>query len=380
MSYKKIIILSVFLTVSLRGFSQTADNHEDSVTRQLKELEVQQTKDQKADFEKTGIKNYNDARSLDNKTSDQQQELLQVKGYEKPVTRNWNDRHGIVVKTTLDAWVVKGKQQFSVIDPDGRKVSQLDYPVNGGLWTLNNEVSFYDKLGFSFSITDSLLSENKGIDRDWYPSIRPDTWLESNFSSKPSVRIYDFRFFYRLVDFNPGKSYFRTHPYSNEDRFYLDVFSGWMSQSDKHPMTNGQWQIENWANSSDTIAGLDSYYNIRYGGPFVGVTLQGVARNGLIGKAQMSTGLLQAKSQGYWNLRDYSYSQKGIGFSLNARYDLFFTIKYFKIGIGWKYAYYKISELKESGTMPGYSYSNENIIRDVIYKTSGPVLSLEYTW
>ena len=97
----------------------------------------------------------------------------------------------------------------------------------------------------------------------------------------------------------------------------------------------------------------------------------------------MSYGWVKTKAHGYWNLRDYSFSQNSsnTGSALNLDLDVRYNLtKNWFIGGGYAYTEYRQHRLKESGVQPGDTYDNLDIIRDVNNKVYGPYLMAGSIW
>jgi hypothetical protein len=139
--------------------------------------------------------------------------------------------------------------------------------------------------------------------------------------------------------------------------------------------------VEWWTPTYNPIPGLNSTYEVSYSGPRAGFRTKG-SFGKLDTRFTLAYAWLKTEAVGYWNMRDYLFKQRGkngrgIDMAFEATYN--FT-PHFSAGLGYNYSYYKQKKATECGTMPGFSYTDWDIIRNIESKIYGPSFLVKCDW
>jgi hypothetical protein len=307
----------------------------------------------------------------------------------------------IAVEITLEFLFTQGNQTFEVIDETtGARISKLDYPLRGEIPIIKGEVTFLPRVSVGGKFATSTLRKKQSSDEDWdFWGWHNAVWSHIDYQvtnqySKSKVEFYDLNLYYNLFDSvrdSPESlAASRSKAYNNFliDDFSLDVFGGYQSYRGRYrtfdPMTQslrfvgGSWWYDT---TLPADIGLDSFYKIEYKGPRLGLRAAG-SKGKVTTKINLSGAWLTTKAYGYWNLRDYYFSQtgkNGLGMALEIQTAYALTPS-FSCGFGYDFYSYTQKKLKESGAYPGFSYSDADIIRNADCKVYGPKLLFKYIW
>ena len=336
-----------------------------------------------------------DANNFDQSVSAQSPELSER---EEKITATMR---GIAVEISLEFLFTQGNQVFEVIDETtGERISKLDYPLKGEIPIIKGEVTFLPRVSVGGKFATSTLRKQQCSDEDWnIPMIIggvPKTvdYQITNQYSESKVEFYDLNLYYNLFNSSldsPGDmSSSRKKVYSNVliDSLSFDVFGGYQSYRGRYrmvdPMTqyllffDGSWWYDP---SLPADIGLDSFYKIEYKGPRLGLRVAG-SKGKVTTKISLSGAWLSTKASGYWNIRDFSFSQSGnnglgIALEIQAAYAL---TPSFSCGFGYDFYSYSQKKLKESGKQPAGTFNDLDIIRNADCKIYGPKLLFKYIW
>jgi hypothetical protein len=91
---------------------------------------------------------------------------------------------------------------------------------------------------------------------------------------------------------------------------------------------------------------------------------------------------LKTKGYGWWNLMNYAFEQigdKGYGLDMEGELSYKLTPR-ISAGLGYNYFLRKQERLKESGSQPGVSYDDLDIVRNADSKIYGPYAVLRFNW
>lgn len=312
-----------------------------------------------------------------------------------PVKQALSERDRIIEETlsslelelSVDCLLGRGEQTFEVIDDAGRKISRLVYPQRGKMFIANAEIRFTPEFSIGGSFGSSRFKEVVSTDTDWLPAITgSDVWWESNSSCKTQLDNYNINLYYRFLDLDSSSerselnNLFRL---SGDEKFSLDLFTGYQWQKGRYRTIDLKDTVENWAVVSDgAIEGEDSFYKIKYRGPRIGLRGEFSLNKWFSTRLSGYYSWLTTKAFGWWNLRDYSFWEEGSGgnaVGLNLEMIFHFTPNWF-LGAGYKYDYYSQKEMTESGLEAGVRYSGADIIRDADNKLYGPTFKIGCNW
>jgi len=291
------------------------------------------------------------------------------------------------LKLSVECLVGRGEQTFEVVDSAGRKISRLVYPQRGKMFTASAEIRFSPEFSIGGSFGSSRFKETVSTDTDWLPSISGgDVWWESNSSCSSRMENYNINLYYKFLDLDNSleaaeiKDFFRL---SRTERLSLELFGGYQWQKGRYRTVDGKDTVENWTEVSDgAFAGEDSFYKIQYRGPRVGLRGDVYFNKWFSVDFSGYYAWLTTKAFGWWNLREYSFWEKGDnGSALGFNIDMIFHLdSNWFFGAGYKYDCYRQKEMTESGLEAGVRYFEEDIIRDANNKFYGPTFKVGCNW
>lgn len=292
----------------------------------------------------------------------------------------------IAIEISLDYFLARGDQIFEVVDSIGRKISRLHYSQKGNMFIVNAELRLHPRFSVGGSYGSSRFKHTVSTDTDWLPALLPNVYWESNSSCKPAVDNFNIKLYYRLLDLKDVsasddiKEYLRIKTF---DKFSLDIFTGYQHQKGRYRTTDLVDTVENWTRVTDgAIAGEDSFYKIRYQGPCLGLRGSALFNNWISTRLSFAYTWLDTKAYGWWNLRNYSFwekGQNGRGLDLNLEIVLHLTKNWF-LGTGYNYRYFKQGKMTECGLEEGVRYTDLDIIRNANHKLYGPAFKLGCIW
>ena len=211
-------------------------------------------------------------------------------------------------------------------------------------------------------------------------------------SGHSKVEFYDANLYYRLLDFGGQRIEEKKDLTENLgiEKLSLDIFAGYQYQENKcrmlDPLTDwffydeGTWYYT-LGLPDDT--GLDSYYKIKYQGPRVGLRVIG-SKDKFGTRMTLSYAYLTTDAEGWWNLRNLTYWQKGTG-GQGVDFELEVTYAFhpnFSLGLGFNYIYRHQNKLKlyavEDGTPWWEGYQNR--VRDADSSMYFPTLIFKASW
>lgn len=317
-----------------------------------------------------------------------------------------------VIKRTLSrmsidydiGYSTRGEQTFEVVDSQERTISKLKYPHRGQLHTISAEASLTPNFFVGGKFASSYLGTNlfKGVrstDTDWDRDLSNLVMSESNSYTRARVSMFDINGYFRLFtlghlsglnDEQVDSLFYRKLMASQgvdssesiaSDRFSLDVFGGYQQYKGRYFMTDIIQTVDGYASVNDHYNGLASFYKIAYSGPRMGYRIEGILGK-ISTRFSFAYAWLSTKAHGFWNLRNYEFTQEGNGgnsvdMQLEALYAL---TPSFSFGLGFNYAEYNQKKLKESGNNNGSEYSDEDIIREANSRVYGPTVKCRYSW
>ena len=283
---------------------------------------------------------------------------------------------------------LQGHQIFEVVDQAGSRISRLHYPIKGDMFIYKAEVGFLPRFSFGGRYASSNFKKTTGTDTDWLlPAIIPFVWWESNSRTKAEVDNYDVNVYFTLLDLEKKDAEGEQSQFIEKLKnavFGLkevDVFAGYQHQKGRYGMTDLVDTVEWWTPTYNPIPGLNSTYEVSYSGPRAGFRTKG-SFGKLDTRFTLAYAWLKTEAVGYWNMRDYLFKQRGkhgrgIDMAFEATYN--FT-PHFSAGLGYNYSYYKQKKATECGTMPGFSYTDWDIIRNIESKIYGPSFLVKCDW
>ncbi len=303
--------------------------------------------------------------------------------------------NNIEIELALDYQRIGGEQLFSVITSQGARLSQLTYPIDGDIITLRGEVRFHPKFSFGISYGSSNFEENTCSDEDWNflglhnAEMKIIEYQITEQDSKSEMEIFDINLYWNFLNLTHGSEEKSDNKILVADNTSFDLFVGYHQQKGRYTMKDpvtqylrvvddALWQ----AVGLPLYEGLDSPYKVKYSGPKLGIRFKGE-------KGKLSTVMsaayawIKTTAHGWWNLRSYYFTQKSTSlgralmFDVNTRYDFY---KDWYLGLGYRYIEYTQEKLKESGVLPGDTYDDLDIIRDVNNKIYGPYFTIGLIW
>ncbi|MBD3264122.1 MAG: hypothetical protein GF375_03360 [Candidatus Omnitrophica bacterium] len=312
---------------------------------------------------------------------------------------------GRVIKKALDDMVFEvsfsymipyGEQKFSIIsETSGRKISELTYPIKGGIFIVNGEVNLGPKISVGGRYGSSNFRSTTCSDEDWgfwamhngAPEYIDYQITEQKCES--NMEFFDINLYYRLYKWNKEDINKDVRDFFEIDEVSLDVFAGYQEQSGTYRMKDPFTEYKRYVNGAwwqldglPLYAGLDSFYKIKYKGPRAGLRLEGALNKRLFSRLSFAYSWLETNARGWWNLRDYSFWQEGDGgYAINFNIEAFYRLNpNWFLGMAFVYTDYRQDEMKESGTQPGFDYTDADIVRDVNCRIYGPAFQVGFMW
>ena len=301
----------------------------------------------------------------------------------------------IEIELAIEYQMITGEQVFTVINSGGQRISKLTYPIKGNMLTLKGELRFNPRLSVGGKYGSSDFDKTTNSDEDWNftgmhnGSLKQIDYQITKQNCKSKMEMFDINAYYRLFNLDDSDAKEETSELFVIDKFFLDIFGGYQQQRGRYTMKDPTTEYLRFVDSSWWEAtglplneGLNSPYKVIYRGPKLGLRI-GSSNKKISTRISMSYGWIKTRAHGYWNLRDYSFSQNSTntGYALNLDLDVRYKLtKNWFIGGGYTYTEYRQHELKESGVQPGDTYDNLDIIRDANNKVYGPYLMVGSIW
>ncbi|MBU1061658.1 MAG: hypothetical protein KJ952_02930 [Candidatus Omnitrophica bacterium] len=305
----------------------------------------------------------------------------------------------IETELSMEYQMVSGEQTFKVIQDNEQILSKLTYPIESDIFdymfNLRGEVRFHPKFSIGGKYGSSNFSKTTCSDEDWNfwgihnSEVKYIDYQITKQDCKPSLESFDINLYWRVLDLKDATTTERSRSLLEVDHISLDIFGGYQQQKGRYIMQDPT--IEYSRVVDDTLweavglplyYGLDSPYKVTYRGPRLGLRF-GAGNKKLSARMNFSYACIKTKAHGWWNLRDYAFSQYSshLGYALNLDLDIryHFNTDWF-IGAGYSYTEYNQDKLKESGVQPGYTYDDLDIIRDVDNKVYGPSIIIGKIW
>jgi hypothetical protein len=284
-----------------------------------------------------------------------------------PVVKESQDMREEIIELTIGYLSgIQGQQIFEIIDNQGRRVTKLIYPHRGAMLFFNGELRLLSRFFIGGKYGNSHFDRVTSTDTNWLPAIQPDVWWEANSRCKAELEIYDINFYLRLID---------------SENLSLDVLSGYQHQKGRYGMTDLVDTVEWWNPTSVAYNGFDSFYKIIYKGPRLGLRTE-VSGGKYSARLSFAYSWLKTKGYGWWNLMNYAFEQigdKGYGLDMEGELSYKLTPR-ISAGLGYNYFLRKQERLKESGSQPGVSYDDLDIVRNADSKIYGPYAVLRFNW
>ncbi len=307
------------------------------------------------------------------------------------IEKSMND---IELVIALEYQITEGEQSFKVINSSKQTISKLTYPIKGDLYTLKGEIRFNPKFSIGGKYGSSDFDKTINSDEDWNfiglhnGELKLIEYQITKQDCKSKMELFDINLYYHILDY--GYITENNNSYNPaENRILLDIFAGYQQQKGRYTMRDPTSEYRRIVDGSLWVAvglplyeGLDSPYKVRYSGPRLGLRIKG-AKKRFSTSMSMAFALIKTRAYGYWNLREYTFSQSGsklgyaLIFELEALYH--FNNDWF-VGIGYNYRKYRQEKLKESGVQPGSTYDDLDIIRDVDLTVYGPSFIVGKIW
>jgi hypothetical protein len=307
----------------------------------------------------------------------------------------------VEVSLALEYFMTGGHQQFEIITEDGALLSRLKYSNSGRIPVVKGEAR-YDRFSIGGRFGSATLDKKICTDEDW--NIAPidvtgdgipdprDYQITRQYC-EPKITFYDANLYYNLVNTRRA-----DEPMSRNllvDNYSFDVFGGYQYYQGKYhmidPMT--EWLIDSggtwyYALGLPADIGLDSFYKIKYQGPRLGMRFQG-QKGKWNSSLSLSAAYLKTRAEGWWNLREFEYTQRGnggIGTDLDLETTYAITPSW-SAGFGFNFIGLYQRKMKESGSLPDPLlpgvidvFSDLDNVRDANNQTYGFTLILRYTW
>lgn len=296
------------------------------------------------------------------------------------------------IEFALDTFFTRGEQKFEVITDDGALLSRLKYRNDGVVPVARGEVR-YDRFSIGGRYGSGALEKKQNTDEDWGIVMRINgipTLVDYTISTqycKPKIVFYDTNLYYRLLDRAEAGEFMGTSAFI--DTVSFDIFGGYQYYKGRYlmvdPMVSRYIYIGSavgYDTSLPADIGLNSSYKVIYQGPRIGARFTGV-KGSLSTTVSFAYAFLTTKAHGYWNLRDYAFTQESSGNGYGA--DLAIETDYaltpaWSVGLGYHFIGLYQKKMTESGTQPGSTFEDLDIIRNVENTTYGISLALKYIW
>lgn len=223
---------------------------------------------------------------------------------------------------SLGTWQTTGSEVWSTSFPvNGR--SELYFPHSATYTTLNYErdLPSHKKIAVQAGLTTAF-TDAKGSDADWDYTKSNNYWYFGDFNTT-------------------GKSGYITVDIAKEINKQSGFFWGYSYNVSHYHMTQGHYSIDDFNAVNTDYPNLASNYTMVYQGPHLGVTgrLPLTKNASLVGTAAYSP-LALAEGQGWWNLRNMSFSHLGAGQIADAEFGAELGSSKDKLlTIGYRYKY-----------------------------------------
>jgi len=297
-----------------------------------------------------------------------------------------------------------GEQTFKIIDSQERTISELKYPHRGQLHTISAEATLTPSFFVGGKFASSYLGANlfkgsRSTDQDWDRDVSDLVQSESSSYSQARISLFDVNAYFRLftvghlrgLDDDKVQSLFykmviapkevESSDYIPTDRFSVDVFGGYQHYKGRYFTTDLIQTVDNYVSVNDHYDGLASFYKIAYYGPRMGYRIEGILGK-LSTRFSFAYAWLTTKAHGFWNLRNYEFTQEGSGGnSIDMQLEALYALTpSFSLGVGFNYAEFNQKKMKESGNNNGFEYSDEDIVREANSRVYGPTVKVRYSW
>lgn len=286
-----------------------------------------------------------------------------------------------------------GQQTFDVIDSNEFLISRLKYPHRGQQIIFKGELYILPRLSFGgrFSSSHILqLSDANSTDTDWKVATANLVYTEYNSTTKTEVNFFDANIYGRVLgldrskDMDPISKLFDFLLISQESSLFLDFFGGYQYNQGRYGTYDLIQRIYDYVHDYANLVGEDTFYKINYRGPRLGVRGE-YSYKRLATRISFAYSWLKTKGEGYWNLRQYPFSQRsdgydGYGITLEGEISYQFT-KYLAAGFGYNFMRLNQHKMRESGHEAGEApYTEYDIVRNVNSTLYGPSVFVRVNW
>ncbi len=270
------------------------------------------------------------------------------------------------VESELKLWFVNGNmswlQQWFIpsLFADPVTQSELYFPLTSTLPVLTlSYTAPVNPFGFSLQWGPGTISRGTSSDTDWIfgtpPSLHPNPDLQSQQPSSGLLDIW-------AIDL--------TYRFRSGEKAKITGFLGYQSWSYRFNMVDPITYTV--CNPSVFVcpplgvpfnAGLDSRYNITYTGPRVGLRGSGQLSEKIELRGLISLGQVNASADGFWNLRDLTFTQAGSGTALQAEVNLGWRpTENVLVSLGYSYAFFNASGRETSCVEAGVQCYDPSLI------------------
>ncbi len=253
-------------------------------------------------------------------------------------------------------WGSGGSTGFETGEEGEAVVSKLEFPMNGVLAELRGSYAFpiaKQRISVRGRYARSLVAEGTSKDTDYYPD--GNIWNYSESDSEADVQQWDFDLVY-------------LHTFKK--RISVGAFIGYGSEEADYSDSN----LVNLRPDYYTVDGDNATYDVTFTSPRVGLIVrwQIIQRLSVEGEVA-GLPLVKAEADALWMLRNYPFHQEAEGFGVTGRLRAFYQFTgHFGMFAGFRGTYLDASsDGTMSGTLDGYSYSDEPILREITSSYGG---------
>lgn len=232
----------------------------------------------------------------------------------------------LAADVSLGTWHTTGSQLWRTVYPlhttvlDG--ASELYYPHSSTYLTASyeNPISPNHSLFIESGVVTNT-TPNTGSDSDW------DTSKSNALSYYGQFKTKD-------------KGHFISVDFKHRTSNHTSIFYGYTYNMNHYSMADGLYSISNYVPVNQPLPNLNSYYNMIYQGPHIGIRHEVPVTHTLTAIGSFSYApLMLAQGHGWWNLRNLSFDHTGTAQMIDTTIGLRYALpsKNTTINLGYRY-------------------------------------------
>jgi hypothetical protein len=380
------------ISEALKQYSKNTDQHNEIILQQDSSLIAQEL-------------TYPDRSTAISESSLKRQNDLEAYRKSQPInTSHISERQKIIeqaldettFKIKIGSMFIRGEQSFRLAHPDlPGNLSKLTYPLRGEMGFIHAEAQLTPRFSIDGRYTASDFKNETSKDEDWNfygnhnGSEKFIDYQITEQNTKNKAFFWNANLFYRVYDWSIEEDK-QISELLLADKVSLDIFSGYQYYKGKHTMidpitkyerlVDGQWW---YVPSVPLYEGLNSWYEVTYKGPRIGVRVRGDHGSRISSSINLAYAWLSTNAEAYWNLRDFRWRHRGqsqgsaLSLDIEGEYRL---SSRWLLGAGFHYMWQKHEKSLYSGTQPGSSFTDLDLARDTQMRLFGFSLQAGYRW